>query len=135
MTGPPPLPQPTRAQNAMGFLAFVVAVAFAAVLLLRHELTPTALVGFFLFAGAGMWFVGPPLLQGYVVQVREVIPFFLRRSTDGTGAPVQVTPPADRAVVVHRPDASTVIVPPQAPPAVVAAEVLGIASCPRNSNG
>ena len=117
-----PLPPPTRAQNVMGFLAFLLASGVAIWRLWANALSPSGLGCCLLVGGLGMWFVGAPLMQSYLVQVRAFAPLLLRRSTDGSGAPVQITPPADSAVVVHREDAATVVVPPRADPSLVAAD-------------
>ncbi len=135
MTAPSPLPPPTRAQNAMGFLAFVLASGVAIWQLHLKSLSTSGLGCCLLVGGAGMWFVGAPLLQAYVTQVREVAPLFLRRATDGSGQPVEITPPADRALVVHRTDAPTVVVPPRADPAVVASTAPGVAGALSAGNG
>lgn len=92
---PPPAAQPTRTQNAVGVAAFLIALALAAFALFRHELTLGMLIACFVFAGAGMWIVAAPLMQGYAGAMREVAPVLSMRP--GVAAEVAVGPqPAER---------------------------------------
>lgn len=111
--------------DGVGIMICLVGIAFAVMMYQDKVTNWMSYAAAAAVSGVGLYYVNPHRARGAVSlggSVADRLP--LRRSTDWAQPPMQVQAPANASVIVDRPEASTVVVPPySAPVQVTPAEV------------